>query len=528
MSIRRSRFSLCLVRRSESPKSPIGDRTRSSACEDNISTDSGCSTPLSTRKSRSSFKGDSPGENEGDYSPIPMTQDATNVVSGVSWAWNSPKRAILNDRRANPKPLGSSNRISYKDSESSSRSYKKRTASKLSGFQRFQSELKLLQESDESSNGDIYEVKNTVSCASMQVVPPSSPPPSPDEKNAFLGRAASKKASAKKQKRESFFKPMGQQSSASDSFNSSDFDTLLLQASQAVERDESTSDKSEVKDTLSCTSMQVLPPTSPPPSPDGGISKIISENTQKHESPIHKPSHDSFNNSDLDNILLLASQAVEKQLDPGVKLSKRPNLNPVTNQEQQPVVKRRSFFKRSTTTDNLNNSTTSDDSFPDAEFDLLMKEVVLPAARAKTNNSEGLQREGSKDLEKHSDSGYSRLLTRHKSMPESPSNKILNSTSIGARWKRGAPAAVLSSSSSNGSVTLVPKENDVVVIPSSGGGSSTSSATTGTTVVPKKCSKEEIEQKRQEALKRQASRLRRLMQGNHSQSEATFFQSKPK
>lgn len=507
MSTRRSRFSLCLVRRSESPKSPIDDRTRSSTSERSIPTDSGCSTPLNTRKNGSKTNGDSPLAYELDHSPIPMSQGASNLVSGVSWAWNSPKRAVPNDHRVHLKPLSSNNQTSYKDLESS-RSYQKKTSSKLTGFHRFQSELKLLQEQDESSD-DPFKAKKTLSCASIQVVPPTSPPPSPEGSNLFLIKNAHKKTSA--------LDSLVKSTEASNSFNNSDFDNLLLQASQAAERDESTSDKSQVKETLSCTSMQVIPPTSPPPSPDLQreiTNKETLKKTQRRESHMFKTVNgsDSFNNSDLDNLLLQASQAVEKQFDATDKLPKRANLTLSTAQEQQ-YVKRRSFFK-SMTTDNFNSN--SDDSFPEVELELLI-------GASKTIGESTVD---GKNSEKHSE-GYSRknkILTRHKSMPESPSHKIVNSKSSNAKWKTGAQSPTSISSSSNGSVTLVPNENDMIVINSSSGGSSTASATT--TAPPRKCSKEEIEQKRQEALKRQASRLKRLMQGNHSQSEAPFFKSR--
>lgn len=384
---------------------------------------------------------------ECDNSPIALSQDASNIVSGVSWAWNSPKRAVANNHRLRPKPLSSNNQISYKDSESS-RSIRKRVSDKLTGFNRFQSELKLLQDRDEPTS-DPFVVKKTLSCASMQALPPTSPPPSPDTDNLFLNKNAN---ITKKQRRESLiFKPrVG--SDASDSFNNSDFDNLLLQASQAVERDESTNDKYKVKKPLNC-STEVVPPTSPPPSPDGGklqhknVNKKTSVRTQRRESSIFKPKHgsklsDSFNNSDLDNLLLQASQAAEKQFDAKVTLPKQSNMTPVT-QEQQPE-KHRSFFK-SRTTDNFDSN--SDDSFPESELDVLFQHVALPGSTKMNHES----------TDKPS-VGYSRkssLLTRHKSMPESPSQKMaadsMTSRSSNAKWnmKTGAQSPISISSSSN-------------------------------------------------------------------------------
>lgn len=508
MSIRRSRLSLCLVRRSESPKSPICSRTRSAVGEDNNLTGSECSTPMSTRKSRKSFKDDSSRPTGYDYSPIPMSQDANNLVSGVSWAWNSPKRPMANDYKAPTKPLTSNNQISYKDTESS-RSYKKRPSSRLTGFQRFQSELKLLQESDELI-GDSLELKTTLSCASVKVIPPTSPPPSSDENNSLLKKTAKKKPSAKKQKRELSFKPQTK-SYASDSFNNSYFDNLLLQASEAMEWDKPTSDTSEDKETLSCTTMPLIPPTLPTAFPNGVVQNITSKGTQKPNSHVHKASHisghsDSFNSSELDDLLLQASQAVETQFDANMKLSKRPDRIPVTDQKQQYIVKR--CFSKRKTTNNFNS--TSDDSRPDANFDLIIQQLAVPKVQEKQSD-EYVRK--------------SKPLTRHRLMPESPSNKIVSSSKDNGKWKNDEQYPVSIYNSSSGSVTFVPRGNDKIVVPSTSCGVSSGASTPASSG---KCSKEQIEQKRQEALKRQASRLKKLMQGNHSQSETMLLESKPK
>lgn len=440
MSSRRSRLSLSLVRRSESPMSPIGDRTRSSISEVDVTLSSGCSTPLNTRKRGNSIKTDSPVLNDNEHSPIIMSQDASNVVTGVSWAWNSPKRAITADHKSRSKPLTNRNIISNKDPDFS-RSYRMKTTRKLTGFHRFQNELKLLQERDEPNN----DMEKTSSCSSMKVVPPTSPPPSPDKESGFVmyQRKVTKTdtPSTSKTKASPFFKP-NPTSVASDSFNDSELDNLLLQASQAIEITSSES---------------VGPPK--------------------------------------DKIL-----------------------------EKQPE-KRRSFFK-SKTTDNFDGN--SDDSLADTDLDLLLAQMIPPpgvSVEAAADNS--------KSSPKPCNSKTKGLLTRHKSMPESPSRKITESTTHSSRSsnmkyaKDNAPQSpVTVSSASSGSIIFVPTKAEVVSVPSSSCSSkSSSSSSTGLPPV-QVCSKEEIEQKRQEALKRQAHRLKRIMQGNHSQGDAKFFKSR--
>nr|XP_029724694.1 cell wall protein RBR3 [Aedes albopictus] len=430
MNTRRSRLSL--VRRSESPMSPIGDRTRSSTSELDI-TSSCCSTPLNTRKRSSSFKRDSPIFNGNDQSPMPMSQDASNVVTGVSWAWNSPKRAVVPDHRLRSKPLTSRNVISNKDPDFS-RSNRKKITRKLTGFHRFQTELKLLQERDET-----LETVKTPSSSSMEVVPPTSPPPSPDKGNLFeVYQHKVTNADPPSEKKALFFKPN---------------------------------------------------PTS--------------------------VASDSFNDSELDNLLLKASQAVEKQ--PSVRTAA---TNQAVTASEKPE-KRRSFFK-SKTADNFDGN--SDDSLADAELELLLAQIhpqigqpVEIAGEVTQNNSAITESSKAKGL-----------LTRHKSMPESPSRRIIESRSSNIEYvKDKVPqSSITVSSTSSGSVICISTKHEAVVIPSSNGSTTTSNPSSTKQQPVTVCSKEEIEQKRQEALKRQACRLKRLMQGNHSQHAVKFTKSR--
>lgn len=397
MSSRGTRFRLSLVRRSESPKSPVVERSRSSINEHDVNRSIGCSTPLNTRKRNNFRKCESPLFPDNEQSPIPMSQEG-NVVTGVSWAWNSPKRAIISDRRLRAKPLTNRNTVSNRNTDMRSKKSHK-TIRKLTGFHKFESELKLLQ----------------------------------DEK------------------------------------------------------------------TPSCSPVKSFPSETPPLSPDKGDIIVMYQNTN---TPLTKKTKsvtsDSFNDSELDNLLLQASQTVEIQSTVLSGLTKQPAPNP----EKEPV-KRRSLVK-SKTTDNFDSNI--DDSFADNELDSLLAQIeqqpeLFSEAKGEStqNTTANLRTKG--------------LLMRHKSMPESPSRKLtvpvlLNSLGRGLQHQ-GDNASQLFTTGS--------------IISSDFG---TSSAPSAALQPARVCSKEEIEHKRQEALKRQACRLKRLMQGNHSQGDAIFFQSK--
>lgn len=482
MSNRRNRFSLSLVRKNDSLKSPIGNQPRSSSNERDISTHSVCSTPLNTRKRSISLKCSPPVPYECDHSPLPMSQDTSNIISGVSWAWNSPQRVLANDYRHRKKPLSNSNQI--KEPESS-RMYRRRACDKLTGFYRFQSELKLLQERHEPS-----EMKKPVSCSSMQLVSPASPQCSPDRGRLFAYKNEDKTSI------------IARCSVASDSFNKSDLDYLLIQTSQAVDCDESTIDIYDVEKPLSCSSARGELRTSSPPSKGYKLQHRNSLKAKSCESFISEnrisPNQsESFNNSNIDKILLQASQAVEQQVNTTVILPKQSNLE----QTEKQTAKSKNFFK-SRTTDNFESN--SDDSFPESELELLLQHAEFPETIQINNESTAcIKTPGNNSIVSWKNRN---LLTRHKSMPESPSNKMADS-----RTSRGSNAKW---NMQNGSVMFLPNEID------------RGTSLEATKTAARKCSKEEIEQKRQEALKRQASRLKRLMQGNHSQSEATLFNSK--
>ncbi|XP_058825810.1 uncharacterized protein LOC131685840 [Topomyia yanbarensis] len=366
MSSRRSRFSLSLVRRSESPKSPIGDRARST-CGLDSSAGFSYSTPQS-RRQRSSYKNESPATYDCENSPIPMSQDINNSISGVAWAWNSPKRAVASNLRK--RPLACQIFVSNKDSEFSS-GQSGRSTSHLTGFYKFQSELKMLQ-ANETDDADL-EQKNL----SIDVIAPASPPSSPGIEKE---------------------EPKIPKSFQTDSFNDSELDCLLLQASQAIERKKS------------------------------------------HEKcrPLREKSVPTF------------TQGKENKLG-----------------------KERSLFKSRTTEDfDLN----SDELLNDSDSDSFLLKASQMIEESVTKNVPG------------SNSRRVSTLTRHRSMPESPSPKV-NSPGCSNRAKR-LPRDVV--------VSVRPSED----VPSSD---------------RRQCTKREIEQKRQDALKRlQASRLNKLRQGNHS------------
>ncbi|XP_062536419.1 uncharacterized protein LOC134205297 [Armigeres subalbatus] len=404
MTSRRTRFSLSLVRRSESPKSPICERSRSSNIELNTSISAGCSTPLNTRKRRSLIKCDSPVFTDNEQSPIHMSQEG-NIVTGVSWAWNSPKRAIIADQRLRGKPLTSRNIVSNRHPDF----YKKKTQKsikKLTGFHKFESELKLLQEAE-----------NTPYCSAVKSVPPETLPQSPDKDDVVVVFQNAKT-------------PLTNKTAAAAS--------------------------------------------------------------------------ESFNDSELDNLLLQASQTVEIQSTLPMVAAKQPTMKPEKYSNN-----RRSLVK-SKTTDNFDGN--SDDSLADGELDLLLAQIEQQPKLFAEPEGESTQNANTTNTTDQLNPRTKGLLTRHKSMPESPSRKLTDPVQTSSRGCRLQYRKIVASpSSTTGSVAS----------------SDNSTAPSSTNLQPVRvCSKEEIEHKRQEALKRQACRLKRLMQGNHSQNDAQLFQSK--
>lgn len=207
---RKNRLNLSLVKKTESPKSPDRERFTETTSE--------CKTPFNSRKRSSTFSDGSPVMNDYEY-PFPMTQDTSNIVTGVSWAWNSPKRIIPEECRPKPRPLLASNIMPPKEPD-----LRKKTTERLVGFYKFQEELKKIQQ--EAPRNAAKEIQN------KQSVMPSSPssPNGTDLFHSFEDDEVPIAMEGDVQRPKNL--PADAQS---DSFNDSAVDILLLQASQAVE-----------------------------------------------------------------------------------------------------------------------------------------------------------------------------------------------------------------------------------------------------------------------------------------------------
>lgn len=408
MGTRRTCRNLSMTTKSESPKTPNGDRTRSSAGECDR-TSSSCSTPVN-RKTYSVES--SPAYDNDNALSIPMSQDNCNLVTGVAWAWNSPKRTIPYKLHNRQRPLISN--ICNRDPDSSS-GYRKKTVKKLKGFYKFQSELKLMKELEENQSKLEKQESNT----SLKVHVPTSPPQSPGGENHFIVSYSS----------------MGKSSSSKTS-------TIL-------ETDERQSD--------------------------------------------------SFNDSELDKLLLKASQTAETDVKPC---------------SLQKSSKKRSFFKRHTSADS---DSFSHNLLNDSDLDIFLVEASQMAEREiLTINSD----------EKISTRKSS--LMRHKSLPISPSLTKSGGRSMSATTRdvQGSSSESEKSSSTDASAIIMEPNIETVVVSSSSVETISSRNTPSEDKLPRQCTKEEIELKRQEALKRQqASRLRRIMKQdnklNHLKSVTT-------
>lgn len=378
---RKNRLNLSLVRKSESPKSPVRDRSRTSIKDDSTTE---CNTPLNPRKRSSTFSDGSPVMNDYD-SPIPMSQDTSNMVTGVSWAWNSPKRAIPDECRPKPRPLLVSNNILPPKEPD----LRKKTTERLVGFYKFQMELKKIQaESQNNAKKD-------------QNKPVEAKPPSPSSPNG------------------------------TDLFDSFSENEALDDEPTVVVRD------------------QLLP---------------VAMQT------------DSFNDSAFDSLLLQASQAAEKK--------SQPLPEAVTHNEgpEKTPMKRKSLFKSRTIND-LDSFAVNDLLNDSVDFCLIeASQMVESTANVINVEQKTAEPSGSKKTSS---------LTRHKSMPASPSQKVpvQNNTE-----------APTNSLRSKFDVNFLKNDSS----------SSAASTTFPQTVAPppmaRLCTKEEIEQKRQEALKRQQAR----------------------
>lgn len=380
---RKNRLNLSLVRKSESPKSPVQDR--SSVTE----VTSECNTPLNSRKRSSTISDGSPVLNDYD-SPILMSQDTSNLVTGVSWAWNSPKRTIPEECRPKPRPLLASNNILPPKEPD----LRKQTTERLVGFYKFQMELKKIQlEAQQNADNDCQQ--------KVEVKPPS--PKSPNGSDLF------------------------------DSFGETDTNGD--------------------------------PPTT-----------VVFPD----ETPVNPPylaQMDSFNDSAFDSLLLQASQAAEKKSENVLDTATTSNEGSVS------TPKRKSFFKSRTIND-LDSIAVNDLLNDSTDFCLIEASQMV---EGNLNNFDN------KTTAEQSSSKKTNSLTRHKSLPASPSQKVPTTKNPEAPSLRSNFDANFINSDSSSRAEI-------------------SHGLTCSSPQPVRlCTKEEIEQKRQEALKRQqARRLNRL------------------
>ncbi|XP_038109830.1 uncharacterized protein LOC119766981 [Culex quinquefasciatus] len=373
---RKNRLNLSLVKKSESPKSPVRDNSADATPE--------CITPFNSRKRSSTFSDGSPVMNDYD-SPIPMSQDTSNIVTGVSWAWNSPKRTIPEECRPKPRPLLASNNI-FPPKEPDLR---KKTTGRLVGFYKFQEELKKIQlEASKESQSKKAEVKP--------------PPESPNGTDLF------------------------------DSFGDMEADSVVAPTVIAAEVQ-----------------------------PDSPCLAAI----------------DSFNDSAFDSLLLQASQVAER------KSLIVPDA--AAGNEGPTPVKRKSFFKSRTIND-LDSLAVNDLLNDSVDFCLIEASQLV---EGKLNDPD----------QKTTEPGSSKkisTLTRHKSLPASPSqnNPITRKPDSALRSNYDANPHKSGSSSGSASAHAAAPPKPVRL--------ETREQTRAVEGVPVQCTKEEIEQKRQEALKR--------------------------
>uniref|UniRef100_A0A1Q3G0V7 Uncharacterized protein n=1 Tax=Culex tarsalis TaxID=7177 RepID=A0A1Q3G0V7_CULTA len=322
-----------------------------------------------------------------------MSQD--NIVTGVSWAWNSPKRTIPEDCRPKPRPLLASNNVIIPPKEPDLR---KKTTERLVGFYKFQEELKKIQLEQQNTAKERQTITEVVK-------PPS--PVSPNGTDLF------------------------------DSFGETEADG-----------DEA------------------------PPA--------VAANVERPANSPYLVPIDSFNDSAFDSLLLQASQAAEKKSD---------NVPDAAADGPTPM-KRKSFFKSRTINDL--DSVAVNDLLNDSTDFCLIEASQLVEGKLKEPDQKTMEPGGSKKTN---------TLTRHKSLPASPSQKA----PVSPHNPDGPPSALRSKYETS--------------FPKSDSAPSTASAHDSASPQPVRlCTKEEIEQKRQEALKRlrqaQARRLNRLGLGS--------------
>ncbi|XP_053688596.1 uncharacterized protein LOC128737876 [Sabethes cyaneus] len=387
------------VRSSESPATKTGDGTvctRSSASEPSNGTTPNCSSPRS--KPRYSFYKDDSLTQEGGESPtIPLSQDSVNMVTGVTWAWNSPKRTTATVKQKRPRNLLRSNVNKNSDS---TRIQRKKS---LTGFYKFQSDLKLLQDTDRSFDGPKLEKEK------LSISIPVSKIPFPNNVNK-------------------------------------------------------------------CNSC------------------YVADKTQINV-PHKGWQFDSFNDSDLNRLLVQATQKADNHSHKTVQTPTGYQLPTDEANKENNTEKRKSFVKNRTA-DNL-----------DLKFELLNdseNDVFLIEASQKIESSDIST---NKMLEETTSvSKRVNALTRHKSMPESTSSKVCSSR-IPQRLNYSPEDSISVSASETTTYCTVG-----AVLPT------VSNISISSMQHPiRRCTKEEIEQKRQDALKRlQERRLKQLVRQNIS------------
>ncbi|XP_055615565.1 uncharacterized protein LOC129761810 isoform X2 [Toxorhynchites rutilus septentrionalis] len=296
MGSRRNRSSLSLVRKCDSPKSPI-TRAQLTKIEPNVNT----SPSNSSVDARKVCNDGSPLLLDNDSLPIPMSQDTNNLLTGVSWEWNSPKRTIATACKQRPRPLLLSNVLSNNNLK---RSRTQKKSDELTGFYKFQSELKLLQKRTESPNSceeeDCFEIETDSATSRI--------PSSPGCENMFISFSLPNEANCPLSEQSRNDPPQQTEEenfrSQSDSFNDSCFDSLLLQASQIVEN-KGLSTAREPPETTKVDARNVI--EKPPGKRRSLVKSLTSDN-------LNSIQDDLFNDSELDDYLIEASQMIEQKI----------------------------------------------------------------------------------------------------------------------------------------------------------------------------------------------------------------------
>ncbi|XP_055544335.1 uncharacterized protein LOC129729636 [Wyeomyia smithii] len=258
------------IRNSETPASPTGSYNRSLVGERST-----CKAPACSTQNKWCSEKDEYLPLDEDESPILLSQETVNSVTGVTWAWNSPKRATTIGNQKRPRNLLFNNVVRK---SGSSETQRKKT---LTGFYKFQSELKLLQESNKSPvNGLNSEVKE--GCVSVPTFSPK----------VTIGSVNNDICSSHTN--------VPQKCWESDSFNNSELDRLLLEATQQTDNQFST---------------RVCAPVFSSNEVNKENSFVKSRTKENFDSNC-----DLLNDSEFDAFLIQASQEVESCVSRGIKI----------------------------------------------------------------------------------------------------------------------------------------------------------------------------------------------------------------